>query len=256
MRTLIMLSGRKRTGKGSIFEIAKETFNNTGEFFFAKPLKDFCIGALGITHEQMYGNAEQRESPTRYKWGSVAKAIREKWKKSPEEFLTAREVLQVIGTDIMREQFDPQVWAEAGVRAAVNSTFQCCVFTDLRMKNELEAGFNVAEQSSGFLPPLVVRLYRDTGLEDSHITEKDLDDYDAIPNQRRIDAGVPKGFTPINKSLYVNTDSRSKFHYLLDNNGTLEDLKTNTHIMLDHWLKGLVTNESSNLPELSSARRA
>lgn len=239
MRSMFLLAGRKRIGKDTAFEVIKGICNNTGGFFFAKPLKDFCITALGLTHEQMYGTNAERESPTLYSWGSVHKNIRTKYKKREDEFLTAREVLQVIGTDIMREQFNPLVWAEAGVRAATNSKFQCCVFTDVRMRNEITAACNITEQAQGFLLPVIVRIYRDTGLVDGHVSETDLDCYDAIPNQRNIKQGVPTGYTQLATGLYTRTDSGNPFDYLLDNNGTIEEFKFNTAMMVGHWLKSI-----------------
>lgn len=228
MRKLILLCGRKRTGKGSVFTILNGCMPHAGEFFFAKPIKDFCIEALGLTHDQMYGSSEHRESPTRYQWGWVGSEIRKRYGKRPEEFLTAREVLQVVGTDVMRDHFYQRVWADAGVFAAIRSNAQTCVFTDVRMQNEIIAA---VEASEGFFErPVVIRLYRETGLVDEHRSETELDTYDAVPNQRSIALGVPPGFERINDNLYRRVkDTGNPFDFLLDNNQGLEALAANVY---------------------------
>lgn len=255
MRSLFLLAGRKRTGKGTAFEVISGICNNAGEFVFAKPIKDFCINTLGLTYAQMYGTSEERESPTKWSWGDVSKTIRLKYGKKENEFLTSREVLQIVGTDIMREQFNPRVWAEAGVRAATNSPYQCCVMTDARMRNELEAAHSITDEVDGFLKPVIIRTYRKTGLVDGHISETDLDCFDAIPNQRALEQGVPDGYEQLTTGLYVRKDSSNPFNYLIDNNSTLETFKFNMAMVIGHWLKSLPT-EDSEVPQSSNATGA
>src|ERR1039458_6069288 len=101
MRKMLSLIGRKKSGKGSLFNYINANVKDVGEFWFAKPIKDFCINTLGLTHDQMYGTSEQRESPTEYKWADVAEHIRKKYNKTAEGFLTARNCLQVVGSDTM-----------------------------------------------------------------------------------------------------------------------------------------------------------
>lgn len=232
MRRIILLCGRKRTGKGTIYNIASPMCHNSGELFFAKPIKDFCINALGLTYDQMYGSTEYRESKTSYKWRNVARSIREKYGKSLDDYLTAREVLQVVGTDVMRNNFDPDVWAKAGAREAIKTTFDICFFTDTRMRNELFCTDNVALENN-LSPPTIIRIYRDTNLEDNHDSERDLDEFDAIPNQRLISQGVPSGFQELTDKLWVRTTSTSPFRYLLDNNGLVEETEAAVKIILN-----------------------
>ena len=233
MRRMILLCGRKKTGKGMIYTAASKLCPNSGEFFFAKPIKDFCINALGLTYEQMYGTSDQRESLTEYRWGNVAPSIRDQYKKDPNEFLTARQVLQVVGTDIMRNHFDPNVWAKAGARAAVSSNFDTCFFTDTRMENEIISSHYVSKKN-GFEEPVNIRLYRGTGLIDEHITERSLDCFDAVPTQRSLSQGVPSGFIQVSTRLWKkdNTKTDNLFHYLLDNNGTVDEVESNMKIIL------------------------
>lgn len=230
-----MLSGRKKTGKGLIYTLLQDHIKDMGEFAFATPIKKFCIEILGLTHAQMYGDSEHRESLTKYKWSACSEAIRQKYAKiaAQRESLTAREVIQVVGTDVMRNNFDRDVWAKAGIVSAITSTFNVCVFSDVRMPNELAVAAEMAP-ASGFDRPISVRVYRESGLEDAHESETALDHQDAIPNQRTIEAGVPLGFESLTSRLYYRPSTVTHtFDYLLDNNGSLDELKRNLELIVD-----------------------
>lgn len=240
MRSLILISGRKRTGKGETYNTLCGLYNGVGEFFFAKPLKDFCIYALGLTYDQMYGDVNQRESLTKYKWGGVSEKIRNLYNKNIEDLMTAREVIQVIGTDVMRDNFYSDVWAEAGARAAIQSSNQTCVFTDCRMPNELLAIQKLAVDGIDFNKPVCIRMYKKTGLVDFHKTESSLDIYDAVNDQRSLEEGIPLGFELITTRLYRKITGGSPYDWLIDNNGTIEELRSNIYAICGTLDNGLV----------------
>ena len=231
-RRMILLSGRKKTGKGTIFTIAKKLWPEIGEFFFAKPIKDFCINTLGLTHDQMYGSTDQRESLTEYSWANVDPTIRARYGRTQDDYLTAREVIQVIGTDVMRNNFDPNIWARLGAKEVAKSNIDTCFITDLRMENEIKAAIDVSS-TQGFKSPLIIRIYRKTGLEDNHITEKALDKFDAVPGQNSIEQGVPEGFVQIpNHRLWIRVQGDNPFKFIIDNNGIIEDTESNMKMLL------------------------
>ena len=66
----------------------------------ADTLKDLCIDVLGLTYEQAYGTDKDKNSKTNIKWSSVDK--------KKKGYMTAREVLQYVGTDFFRN-LDPNV---------------------------------------------------------------------------------------------------------------------------------------------------
>ena len=237
-QTLIALCGRKRTGKESVYKLMYQHVVDPKEFQFATPLKKYCIDVLGLTHEQCYGNDAARESLTRYTWNEIAEHIRVKYKKNPEDRLTARDVLQIVGTDLMREQFHRHIWAEAGVRDAVGKA-ATCVYTDTRFINEVQAIVDLSEQNA-FGPPLISRLYRETGLVDPHTSESALDSQDIRPNQRSITPGdhphlIQRGYTQVLSNLWQGDRRNNKTYYdfLIDNNSTLENLKNAVIFMLN-----------------------
>jgi len=240
-RIVINLTGRKRTGKETVYRLMLPYVRRPEEFQFATPLKKFCMEVLGLTHEQCYGSSADRETPTKYKWAWVDSKIRDKYGKAPEEIMTARSVLQVVGTDLMRQQFYHNIWAEAGIREAINSTASSCIFTDGRFIDELGASRDVHTMCRDFRSDtLVVRLYRQTGLDDGHDSETALDKYDAESGQRAI---LPRhrqklyeiGYREINPKLWEATDKKLPFDYLLDNNDTIDSLKENVLHILKTW---------------------
>ena len=99
--------------------------------------------------------------------------------------MTVRKFLQVFGSDIIREQVDQDAWAKSPFRAQHEEDF--VIAPDGRFPNEIYQG-----KKHG----MVIRVIRNTGLEDSHMSETALDD---IP---------------------LETYDR-----VIDNNGTLDDLK-------------------------------
>lgn len=223
-KTIINLMGRKRTGKESAYKLILPYVNSPEEFQFATPLKKFCIETLGLTHAQCYGTSADRETPTKYRWGDIAPWIREKYGKSPDEIMTARSVLQVVGTDLMRQSFYKDIWAQAGLLQALHSDATTCCYTDGRFPNELKIT-RTADKC------VVIRLYRETGLDDSHDSETALDELDIRPNQRSItekDGYILREFgaRQLTNSLWLAA-SASEFDYLIDNNHTLDDLREN-----------------------------
>ena len=94
---------------------------------------------------------------------------------------------------------------------------------------------------------IVIRLYRDTGLIDSHDSETALDSMDLVPNMRRIEKDLHKallevGYLMINESLWKSNDSQLPFDYLIDNNSTLDSLRENILYILND--KGLMIEPS------------
>lgn len=86
-------------------------------------------------------------------------------------FITAREVMQIFGTELIRSTFG-NVWASATIRRIKKQGKLLSVITDNRFPNETEA---VLREPEGH----VIRLTRSPfGVEDRHSSESGLDDYD------------------------------------------------------------------------------
>jgi hypothetical protein len=203
---IIALSGRKNAGKNTAAFGIKNYFDNDDEFFecsFADDLKEFCINVLGLRHEQCYGSEEEKNSPTKYLWDDVPEYLRwifsdneeprrmvregcsidqiisrfyilggwlegEKAKTGP---ITGREIMQLFGTNLIRNTFG-NVWAEATVRRIKRNGKLLSVVPDNRFKNEIEV---ILKEPHGY----IIRLTRSPfGTKDVHPSESELDGYD------------------------------------------------------------------------------
>lgn len=141
---------------------------------FADKLKDIVCILIGCTREQLedetFKNTELEEE-----WNSVFN-----YKKN---FYTPRKLLQIIGTDLLRNQLHPQVWVNAtmaeydkhldylqNTKDSVVSALPNWIITDCRFPNECEA----IKKRDGIL----IRVNRpSTESDDKHPSEVALDDY-------------------------------------------------------------------------------
>jgi len=149
---------------------------------FAKALKDTAINILGLERDLVYGSNDDKETLTHIVWDNFPEEIRFKYAdKSKDPMsgasmwhgprcgpMTIREVLQVMGTDIFREMFEQDVWANSPFRSDW-SEHDVVFITDCRFPNEKR----VTEERNG----VTIRLLRNTGFTDNHSSEVALDDY-------------------------------------------------------------------------------
>lgn len=160
-------------------------------FSFADALKqDVCINLLGLTYEQCYGTDKDKNSLTNIMWEDVPGVVSEGTEKELEIVrgrmgdyygidsagliyhkpgpMTAREVLQYVGTGIFR-RLNNNVWAESCLRKIKGHGCETALISDTRFPNEVEE-----IQSAG---GVVIRLLRNSDSEDTHPSETALDDY-------------------------------------------------------------------------------
>ena len=104
---------------------------------FAEPLKNFCVSVLGLDKEQCYGTDEQKNSKTRYSWKNIPQEIRDKYPDKSGK-MTGREVMQVFGTDMIRDFFHKDIWVDALKRDIDNSGADYYLITDVRFLSEVE----------------------------------------------------------------------------------------------------------------------
>lgn len=133
---------------------------------FADNLKRICIDVLGLTERQCYGTEEEKSSNTNFDWSNM---VLYGSKKSSAK-MTAREVMQYVGTDFFRRIY-PQVWVDSTIRKIENEKPDLAVVVDCRFPNEVEGIQNAGGK--------VIRLSRNVfGEKDQHPSEIALDEYD------------------------------------------------------------------------------
>jgi hypothetical protein len=160
--------------------LTEGTFNEVGFkdvklYAFSDALKRFCIDILGLTYEQCYGDDEDRDSIVNHiEWDTLPLSIRKDYdevKTFPngrEGNMTAREVLQIFGTEMVRSMYH-DAWAEGTYKIIKREGFKLAIITDGRFPNEINIGKEFDAKS--------VRLLRDVSKGDEHLSEIALDGY-------------------------------------------------------------------------------
>ena len=194
MARFITLAGKKQTGKDTSAQYIKHVLKGqrVHVVHFADTLKKACSEIFGIPLEDMETEVgKQRVTdvtwPARIEEGNLVLGY-EPWGAQERTHdgsqMTVREILQFVGTNLLRNQMDPDVWVKAVYRKRYRED-DIVVVADCRFPNEAEFA-----RERG----LLIGVQRETGLAcDGHASETALDRY---------------------------TD----YHYTIDNNGSFMDL--------------------------------
>jgi hypothetical protein len=128
---LIGISGRKQSGKSTSGEYLLDLFsillpkNKVKLYAFADRLKqDICINILGLEYDQCYGTDEQKNTITNINWQGKK--------------MTAREVMEVVGTDIFRN-LKIDVWTSSTMNLINKEKPDIAIITDVRFADEVDS---------------------------------------------------------------------------------------------------------------------
>ena len=134
MTRIIAFSGRKQSGKSTGAQYIESIINHHSlnisyrTYSFADPLKqDICMGILGLTYEQCYGSDSDKNTMTDLEWQGKK--------------LTAREAMEIIGTDIFRKLKD-NVWVQATINKIYKDNLDIAIIPDCRFPNEVDTILN------------------------------------------------------------------------------------------------------------------
>lgn len=209
---LIGITGKKRSGKDTFASLISELSNDDITIYkFAQPLKkaikygfDEVVPELGITFEDLDGDGIDREKQiisneeagmifvsANYYLGipilssDVFLAMTNI--KIKDTSYSIRELLQVYGTDIVRELYRDDYWIECAKQKYLSRETKHMIITDCRFDNEIK----LIEYFNGRLFH-VVRDYDDINktTTEKHISENGITDYSyatVIKNDGTID---------------------------------------------------------------------
>jgi hypothetical protein len=160
---IIGISGRKQSGKSTsgdyLLQLFKTLYPNKKVklYAFADRLKqDICIDILGLEHDQCYGTDDQKNTITSIFWQGKR--------------LTAREVMEVVGTDIFRG-LKVDVWTSSTLSLINRERPDLAIVTDVRFPDEV---FSI-KRENGF----VIRLTRNPFNSNNYIENAlDAKNYD------------------------------------------------------------------------------
>jgi hypothetical protein len=157
-----------------------------GIYPFAQPLKEICFDVFGLSNGQCWGTNEEKNTPTSIRWRDlplcgrkIAMLLEKKHGVKSSDFMTGREFMQILGTDVFRS-IDQDCWAKATIKRISEENPDFAIISDARFPNEIEF---VAKYN-----PITIRLNRSV-IENSHCSETALDNYDfsAIKDYYEID---------------------------------------------------------------------
>lgn len=148
---IIGICGKKRHGKDTIADYLKNTYGFV-QLSFAQPLKDACKILFKLSDEQLYGDLKEVIDP--------------RHGKSP------REMLQWLGTDVFRNQFNDSFWINHLKMTCMEIIKQDpkakIIVSDIRFQNELD----IVKELNGF----VIKINRPSIVSnDNHESEKHID---------------------------------------------------------------------------------
>jgi len=161
---IIAFAGKKQSGKTTSCEFVKNLFDEhtplgcSQIYNFADPLKQLCINILGLTEKQCYGTDDNKNELVDCYWPGI------------DAQMTAREVLQYVGTDVFR-RMQPDVWAAATIRLIQKHGRGLSLIADCRFPNEVEA----VKNAGGLVVKLNRNLYSSTHASETALDEDQYD---------------------------------------------------------------------------------
>lgn len=190
--TIIALSGRKQAGKDSAAEVLVKRHGFT-RVALADPLRELCSRVFGLSYSDFADNDKKDSEINRImldyhhidkirdivenEWGfAIDYDSREEMEEYyGTEFNTPREILQTVGTQLIRNNVRDDIWIVLAF-AKMQQIGSKVVITDCRFPNEREA-FKKAGAT-------LCLIKRDSGnASESHESERSLgkeEDYDVV----------------------------------------------------------------------------
>lgn len=205
---VIGICGFIGSGKNTVGDILVKD-HGYEKLSFAGTLKDITAHLFSWDRDLLEGETEEsrvfRENKDEY------------WSKKLGYYVTPRNMLQKIGTEVMRNNVHNDIWIKSLEKKLLNQRDKKIVITDVRFQNEIEF---LREKPIG---AKIIQVFRDIKKPDWY--------EDAKLELNGIDIGIMAEKWPnIHRSEWdwVNT----KFDYYLLNTSTIEELKVNIDAML------------------------
>ena len=182
---IISLCGFAGSGKDTIADILVEKYGFV-KISFASALKDVISNIFGWDRKMLEGstNEDRIKRDTVDEWWSV----------QLEMTVTPRIMMQKIGTDLFRNQFNPNIWIKIVERQL--SLYQNIIITDCRFPNEI----NMIKSRGGKL---------------IHVDRNKPEWFDNYKNGSDLDLDLH-----VSEILWI----REEFSCTIENNGTIEEL--------------------------------
>jgi len=207
MKTVILVSGKLQSGKNLFTDLCMENLKekySVSYDYFAKELKNRCKEDFSTFVH--FINKISEHLPEDIK--DSIHTNDENWYENKNQL--TRLLLQLYGTEIFRNRVDVNYWAHQLVKNVKKSNSEIVFITDVRFPSEIEAlkgfGFNL----------ITVRINRTITREEEfnqHESELALDNY-------------------------------KKFNHVIENNGTLDELKEKARLFSETIISQIETTNN------------
>jgi len=110
-------------------------------YSFADPLKqNICMDMLGLSYNQCYGTDEDKNTLTSIRWENIPgyNTSSKYGSHDPSGFMTARQVMEIVGTNIFRSM-KKDVWVNATLNKIAKEKPKLAIITDCRFPDEITA---------------------------------------------------------------------------------------------------------------------
>ena len=136
MSKVLLISGRKRSGKDWTASTIKSELNDLGYsvdiIAFAQPMKDIIATTLGLTLDEL----EQFKNDTK-QFSCIVGNNDDGTMESATDF---RQILQHFGNEAMKKYFGQHVWRDLAIGHIAKSTADYVIVSDFRMPEEVIPG--------------------------------------------------------------------------------------------------------------------
>jgi mRNA degradation ribonuclease J1/J2 len=237
MKKVILVSGRMRSGKNQFSEFLKRNLINDGlkvfEDLFARSLKDGCKEDFLNLKNVLENISEEIKAKVNLfidqrqimlsdsvindieKTIDKLKIKDENWYEDKTDI--TRSILQLYGTEIFRRRVDNNYWVKQVKDRCISSNDDVIIITDCRFPNE--------------------------------ITEMFCDDYETIVV--RIIRNINTNEHVSNHASETALDNWKEWSYIVENNGTLDDLKGSASVITEDLTKDIVDEYEGLFTKLS-----
>ena len=160
---IIGICGLIGSGKGTVADILVEQ-HNYEKLSFADKLKDGVSSVFGWDRQMLEGDTDASR-----KWREEEDKF---WTEETGETVTPRLILQLFGTDCMRNGFYDGIWVSLVKQELLKNKDKNYVIPDVRFENEAKMirslGGRICQVRRG-PDPLWFRLYKDLGQEPTDV---------------------------------------------------------------------------------------
>lgn len=185
----------------------------SGIFSFATKVKNISVDVLCLDADGVFGSEKGKNMLTQYLWENLPIWIR--WINSPNRcftsiedgesycfndivnedaffnicvnkkllpsnlrsgFMTNREIMQILGTDIFRKLFDENIWVNSTINEILKSDYELCLIDDMRFNSEAKSVIS----NGGY----IVILNRTVNFSDVHESERGITDVEILEHER------------------------------------------------------------------------